>query len=231
MFRGIESAFIAPSMMNATTKNMVSDSKFVSPVSHAHRLTVQRENAISSLISILSFTGRPIAIFRGITQRIIATLYCQITFRTATHIFKEILERMPPSLANRNSTFSVIMKRAIVRVSRSLNDADPDIVFRDCACAILRHTMSGNRFAPQASARLRVAASGLVRLYVNTIPAVAKTVPPTKVETAFSHLKKLVLNCQSSEFLTNMFLGQWLGWFREFGFAHASIITDKRGVG
>ena len=109
------------------------NSRLFCPFSNALRHAIYRQCVIGALVSGLFFARRPVAVLRRVISIVVSALNLVIFGRRVTHVRKEVLKRLQPSVAYFDRYFrvgsaAVIGIGWIVLVGTSLNHSAPDMV-------------------------------------------------------------------------------------------------------
>ena len=145
--------FFAPPGLQSLGDNVWRPSNAQTPLAAGKGFTIKRYGLMASLITALHRAICPPAIVRLVVSVDVNPVYGSV-FRALTHVGKKVLKRLFPSVANCNSSSSVLFKFRVVRVEASLNHGTPSVVG---ACPEI--TMFGHFFSVDAPARLSVSPS------------------------------------------------------------------------
>ena len=105
---------------------------------------------VVALVDTLFFSCRPAAVLRGVWAVIIDALNAVFGARSTPHVGKELIERLLPAIANKNSTPAVIFVRLIRGVAAALSHVHPAYVLRAVRQSVARFRLGylGSRLAP-----------------------------------------------------------------------------------
>ena len=76
------------------------------------------------IIGLLNF-GRPPAVSRLVVPFVVNPVYGMPCRRPSPHVGKEVLERIPPAIADDNSPFSVVLVDVVIGRIASLDHVSP----------------------------------------------------------------------------------------------------------
>jgi len=141
-----------------------------------------------SAVPYLDFPRSPYAIIRLVVAVIVRALDGH-SWRAAPHVFKEVFENTP-SLANRNSTRSVIRVCLCIFVFASLMHSAPNIMSPRFRESVARSCAIFYDFILKAAARFCSARPYICSITINNVPALALHFPDgTATFTASRHEK------------------------------------------
>ncbi len=127
--RRTESSFDRPATSEPHFQDVLMDSEFVCPCSDTHELPVEGEQFCSIGVSHLLLSRRPAAVARLVVPVVVDPVDLMFLRRTWPHVGKEVLERVHPTVANRDATATVAAPSFVIRVFASTFKASPDGIF------------------------------------------------------------------------------------------------------
>lgn len=161
---------------DAPTKYLLSDAETSRPMRQHHSFALIGDVHGPAVIAALHKSGRPSAVRRLVVAIIVDAIKGHAV-RTIAHVRKEVLERMPPTVADANTARAVSTEVAVPRVIATLEHAVPRSELNG-----LRHIVRGvrlPRLTPSigfaTTTRLRVPISQIVDCYAAFSPAIAFT--------------------------------------------------------
>lgn len=169
-----------PSFVEATVDNVSFNSHASCPVRETHCFTevsdIPRVLPISGLFS----RGRPSTVFRRVRAVVVDAVNAVRVGWARSHIFKECLKRVPPTITYGNAPRAVVLERLVFRVATAPDDAMPNPVFRQVASSMsaisIREFIRVVTAATYAMSPFQVFGS-----YASLFPAIAPTQPPRSV--------------------------------------------------
>lgn len=108
-------------------------SVFLQPFAKEFCDTIYCYMSVKTTITLLFFASRPFAVFRRIRAVIVDSINGKIIFVGITHIFEKCLKRISPSLANINTSTTIIFVTGFSRIMASLLHIVPYII-DSCSC-------------------------------------------------------------------------------------------------
>lgn len=164
---------IWPSHLHSFRKRASLKAQRVCPVEHGHRASVQREFPVIVAIKGLFPRRGPAAIARLVVPVVVGITINRLSFRSFAHVSQKVFERVPPSVADRDTHTAVSLIIGGGRVMASLIHRLPAFI-----CRRLNHAMCSDLRACLASAVPLLARSHRCRSGHNAPSAVAITEPP-----------------------------------------------------
>lgn len=124
-----------------STKNCVlMNSETLGPFCHTQRYAIVRNHSVGSLVSVLFRFCSPAAVAWLVISVVVGIAINGVLVRWASaHVCEEVLERVQPAVADRNSSSAVIAKLLGGTAATSLDKAYPGIVFwrsEGSACSV-----------------------------------------------------------------------------------------------
>lgn len=122
-----ESFFCIPSVVQPPSYSVVISAESINQINKASSDTSQRNNKITSPVSVLMNHCRPYTVFGFIVSFVSDSLDAPPNL-SWSHVLKEVSKRISPSLANLNAAASVILIVFLFGVCASGNESSPDSI-------------------------------------------------------------------------------------------------------
>ncbi len=183
------------------------------PVRRTQGFTSISETHIVSLIVSLFFRRSPLTVLGGVVLIIVDAFDGILGRRTLAHVFKEVLKRCSPMVANRNAPTTVVGMANGIGILTSLHHANPNLVLGHMrpVRSVQRTSLfvSQDGYLPHVAPTRRGVASGQLTGHGgNTVTAHAVTQPA--LSTVLSALARKPTpepkNCQAAKSLTRQIL-------------------------
>lgn len=135
----------APVFVSGGSVNISSiDTNSFAPIGYAHGHAIYLYKTICSFISPLLVTGRPLAIIRRIALAIVFSLDRELRGWSRPHVLQKRLKTITPSVANCDSSFSIIFIPIINWTMTAIDHSCPNNVFRsarESMCSLPRRAL------------------------------------------------------------------------------------------
>ena len=125
-----ECFFVAPSLVNSPSKSCFWNAELLRPLGNTFRFTIECQQSVIRSVSVLLRVCRPTAVSGFVIAVLIwEAIYRMVRRWSRSHVCHEVVKRGLPSLANRNSSSSVIGEILIGLQQASFFHGTPALVF------------------------------------------------------------------------------------------------------
>ncbi len=201
------------------------------PLRASHRLTMKRDQVITTRVVHLLRLCRPSTITRLVMAVAVNTFDGVIALITIarrwawTHVRVESLKRLSPAVADMNVSASVVLPLWILWITASLIDIQPRAIFRRAMRSAAAHAVRlfqlGRGFSAQTAAAPRLACAEDNRPDCGNRAAAASAAPPR----IFAHtIGRIRHHRQAAKLLTTQVHDPWR-------ICHKSVVYHQRFAG
>jgi hypothetical protein len=125
-----EGFFERPASMEALAHDIVTDSEFLTDFHQTSSDALKSDDAVLARVSGLLNVGCPPTVAFRVSEVVVPTFY-GMAFWRISHILKEVYE-VSPSLADSDSSTSIMLPVSAVWIRASLNHAAPYLIYSGC---------------------------------------------------------------------------------------------------
>ncbi len=166
----------------AFSQTAVSYSQLFRPFVEGLRYAVEGDKVRIALICMLFILRSPIAVFRGVAEAVISSVYGVFGGRARPHVRYEIFKNTP-SFTYRYSSSAVMLKDGMVWIRAALAHSRPYKVFRGLAAAMFSFAF-GHKLLTKTATTSGVPRTKYVRDSMDSVTTVAQTNPRPSLEHA-----------------------------------------------
>lgn len=169
--RGFNGLWKFPAEFESSAHEFLRHIEFAAPLGYALPSSLVGDATIRAAIKGLPLARGPLAVVRFVIPVVVDSLDSR-AFRSRPHVGQEVLERLPPPIADADTPSAVAVKMSLLGIVTSLNHSDPRFVR-----GFIRHAVRRHGIELQAPAATVLAAFQVATAHDLLFAAVALTEP------------------------------------------------------